>query len=115
MSGWVTRYYRFRQSRDSDWNKAIDSIPDTLGLHIEIDFGRSWIVDLPPVAAVHAYLAHSDDGVESLGDGRFIMTENVREAVQELLTTTGVKGRWWSLRRAHFASNAAQREFESLL
>ena len=115
MTSWVTRYYRFRQSRDSDWDKVVDAIPDSLGLHVEIDFGRSWIVHLPPVAAVHAYLAHSDDDLLSLEDGRFLMSDDARQKVLELLTGTRVKGRWWSLRRAHFASDAAQRAFEALI
>ena len=100
MSSWVERLYRFRESQDPRWDAAFDAFPDELGLEVDPDWGRSWIVDLPVVAAVMVYLALSDHGVVSLSDGRLLIPGDVELKARTLLRErTRFRGRWWSIRR----------------
>lgn len=116
MSDWVTCHYRFRESQDSAWEKVLDHIPEELCGEIDFDFGRCWIVDLPPMEAILVFLSLADRGVESCGDGRFWLPDNRRVEVTNLLhNQTRVRGRWWSIRRAHFGSKRARTAFQSAL
>lgn len=116
MSNWVERYYRFREGEDPRWDAACEAFPDKLGLEAEPDWGRSWIVDLPVVAAVLVYLALRDHGVVSLSDGRLLIPGDAEPKARSLLRAqTRFRGRWWSIRRAHFATPRAQEAWEALI
>ena len=116
MSNGVERHYRFRESQDPRWDAAFEAFPDELGLEAEPDWGRSWIVDLPVVAATLVYLALSDHGVLSLGDGRLLIPGDGEAKARSILRDqTRFRGRWWSIRRAHFATPRAEQAFQALL
>jgi hypothetical protein len=116
MSNWVERHYRFRESQDPRWEAAFEAFPDELGLEVDPDWGRFWIVKLPVVAATLVYLTLSDHGAQSLGDGWLLVTEDAGPKVRSILRDqTRFRGRWWSIRRAHFATPRAQKAFEALL
>ena len=116
MSNWVERHFRFRESQDPRWDAAFEAFPDELGLEVDPDWGRFWIVDLPVVAAVLVYLALSNFGVVSLGDGRLLIPGGAEPKARSLLREwTRFRGRWWSIRRAHFATPRAQKALEALL
>lgn len=116
MSNWVERHYRFRESQDPRWDAAVEAFPDELGLEVDPDWDRFWLVDLPVVPATLVYLALSDQGVESLSDGRLLIRGDAEPKARSLLRDqTRFRGRWWSIRRAHFATPRAQEAFQVLL
>lgn len=114
MNGWMTCHYRFRESQDACWQAAINHFPAHLFAEIDFDFGRFWIVDLPTSAVLVVILAGHE--VEALSETRLVVRDGAREPIANLLRGhSNVRGRWWSVRRAHFSSQRAKDALERLL
>lgn len=114
MNGWMTCHYRFRESQEARWEAASIDFPAPLVAEIDFDFGRCWIVDLP-ISAVFVAMSFGHE-VEALSETRFLVSDEAREPIANLLREhCHVRGRWWSIRRAHFASQRAKDALERLM
>jgi hypothetical protein len=115
MSGWQERYYRFKRTRDHRWLAAISACPAHLGSDIDVCFGRVWQLRTSTVAKVWIVLRFADRGVEELADGTLWVPDGLRSAVLRLLADWSIPGKWWTFRRAHFRTAAAQLAWEVLI
>ena len=116
MRGWTPHVYEVKASEDAQWEAAFEALPGYLGCQIEQDFGVSWIAELSEVEACRMVLAMGANRITSLGEGILVVPDCYRaEFGLRFSQSTGARCRWTRLRRAHFATVAAQAAFEALL
>ena len=116
MSGWVAEIYEVKASEDAQWEAAFEALPAEFGCQIEPDFGVSWIAQMSEIEACRMMLAMGANRITSLGGGVLVVPDRHRAELKQCFSqSTGARCRWTRLRRAHFATAAAQAAFEALL